>query len=97
METRDHFVGRLLGEQYKRTFKTDNYVCIPPALLITDERGDTWSIGSDYIQDGQRFYWGVIRNDKHMDEHAERIEYKAGRVRIYTTLGPKVWNGRTFI
>lgn len=97
MELKDTFVGRLHGTPYFRTHKTESYVCVPPALLITDERGDTWSLGNEFAQHGQRFSFNVIRNDRDTGELAERIEYQAGKVRIFGWYGFKTWNGRTFI
>jgi hypothetical protein len=97
METKDYFVGQLMGQQYQRQHKSESYVEIPPALLITDERGDTWSLGYEYTTHGQRFNWNVIRNDKETGEQAERIVYRNGRVKIFGWYGWKAWNGATFI
>ena len=97
MELKDSFVGRLNGVNFFRTHKTESYVEIPPALIITDERGDAWTLGEDYAQHGQRFEWGVKRNDQHTGEMAEKIVYRGGRVRIFGWYGSKVWNGKTFI
>ena len=97
MELKDSFVGRLNGQPFFRTHRTESYVSVPPALLVTDERGDTWSLGNEYAQHGQRFEFNVIRNDINTGEMAERIEYRGGRLRIYGWYGSKTWNGRTFI
>lgn len=97
MELKDSFVGRLGGVDFLRTHKTEAYVEVPPALLITDERGDTWTIGNDYVQHGQGFAWGVMRNDIHTGEMAEKIVFRNGKVKIFGWYGFKTWNGRTFI
>src|ERR1041385_792771 len=98
MELKDSFVGRLNGLNWFRTHQTESYVEVPPSLIITDERGDVWSIGTDFAQHGQRFSWGVLRNDRHTGELAEKIVYRRGKgVMIYGWYGRKVWNGRTFV
>ncbi len=97
METRDSFVGLLGGEKYLRTKKTENYVCIPPALLITDERGDTWTLGYGYSEHNGAYYLDVMRNDQFTGEQADKVEYKGGRVRIHTCFGFKIWSGKSFI
>jgi hypothetical protein len=96
METKDHFVGTLNGYKYRRVNKSENYVRIPPALMITDDRGDVWSIGNEYVQNGWRLFWNVLRNDKDTGEMAEYVEFNKGRVRIFSPSGPKIWNGRSF-
>ena len=97
MELKDSFVGRLNGLDFYRTHKTESYVEIPPSLIITDERGDAWTLGTDYAQHGRRFSWGVLRNDRHTGELAEKIVFQRGRVHIFGWYGRKTWNGRTFI
>src|ERR1043166_1348543 len=97
MELRDTFVGRLNGHKFFRTHKTESYVEVPPALLVTDQRGDTWSLGNEFAQHGERFSFNVIRNDRDTGELAERIVYQGGRLFIYGWYGRKVWNGRTFV
>ena len=95
METRDSFVGRLDGVSYFRSHQTESYVVIPPALIITDERGDTWSLGTEYTIDME---FNVIRNDRSTGEFASRIEYRRGHgVRIFGKAGWRVFNGRTFV
>src|SRR5262245_47889811 len=97
MEIKDFFVGTLMGQTYFRTHKTENYVEIPPALIITDERGDTWSLGHEYTQLSDRFFWNVIRNDQDTGEQAERIVMRNGRITIFGHYGKKNWSGKTFI
>lgn len=96
METKDHFYGRLNGHRFERTAKTENYVRVPPALLITDERGDVWSLGHEYAQHGWRLFFNVVRNDVNTGEMAEVIEFVKGRIKIYTPSGVKFWNGKSF-
>jgi hypothetical protein len=97
MELKDSFVGRLNGQKFFRTYKTDSYVEVPPALLITDERGDTWSLGTEYVQHHQRIEFNVIRNDISTGEFADKMIFRGGRLEIYGWYGRKIWNGRTFI
>lgn len=97
MELKDSFVGRVYGVNYFRTHKTEAYVEIPPALLITDERGDAWSLGSEFVGTGYNLEFNVVRNDVSTDEFAKKIVYRGGKVRIYGQAGWRVWNGRTFI
>lgn len=96
MENREHFFGTLMGSTYRRHNKTETYVEVPPALIITDERGDVWSLGLQYVFHGQRLLYNVICNDLDMGEMAEKIVFD-GRVKIYGAERWKIWNGRAFI
>lgn len=85
-------VGRAVGQTFERQDKTEAYVHVPPALIITDSNGATWTIGNDYVRKGHRFYWSVLRNDVPVGEYTEVIEYRKGKVYIYPPSGrPKVW------
>ena len=77
---------------------TESYVSIPPALVITDNEGALWTLGFDQGEwrTGE-FEFDVVRNGRKTGEHACRIEFRAGRVRIFGTAGWRVWNGKTFI
>jgi hypothetical protein len=97
METPNGFVGRVLGQNYHRVNPSESYVEVPPALLITDERGDCWTLGFEYTEHGQRFNWNVLRNDLNTGEQAERITYRAGKLRIHGWYGSRTWNGRSFV
>lgn len=96
MELKDSFVGRFDGVKFFRERKTENDVVIPPALIITDEQGDTWTLGRNYnnLRDME---FDVMRNDQWTGEYASRIEFRRGRVRIFNRMGTKLWSGRTFI
>lgn len=77
---------------------TESYVAIPPALVIRDNKGALWTLGFD--QGGWRtgeFEYDVVRNGRPTGEHACRIEFRKGRVRIFGAAGWRTWNGRTFI
>lgn len=89
--------GQVEGQTYTREQRTDAYVSIPPAAIITDESGGTWVFGQDYIEERGRYWFAVMRNDVNTGELAERIEYRKGHVAIYTRLGRKIWNGQSFI
>lgn len=90
----EELVGRALGTTYRRSDKTESYVCVPPALILTDSNGATWTIGNDYVVKGWVYYWSVLRNDWPTGEFAERIEYRRGKVYITTPTGRKVWTER---
>lgn len=95
METRDSFVGQVYGERYFRARETEADVVIPPALLITDERGDCWTIGVRHNADLE---FTVLRNDVWTGEFASRIDYRrGGRVKIHGRYGTKTWNGTGFV
>lgn len=94
-------LGRALGVTFRREDRTESYVCIPPALIITDSDGGTWTLGTEY---NTHFEWNVLRNDKDTGEFASRIEYRrdnvGGVLRIYgREYGSKTLsrNKRTFI
>ena len=87
--------GRALGQTWTRENKTEAYVCIPPALIITDSNGATWTIGSSYIEGGYwAFYYNVLRNDVDTDIFAAKIEYRGGKIRALTKDGWRVWTER---
>jgi hypothetical protein len=80
--------------------ETESYVSIPPALVIRDREGAWWTLGFD--QGGWRtgeFEYDVIRRGPEPDavprptgEHACRIEFRAGIIRIYGERGWRTWN-----
>jgi hypothetical protein len=77
---------------------TEDYVSTPPALTITDERGDIWCLGPTNLGvSGGEFSFTVLRNGVPTGERANRIERRAGKISIFGPEGRKAWNGRTFI
>jgi hypothetical protein len=89
---------KLQGEQ---KHITEHYVSSPPALHITDERGDVFVLGFSTGQrwqspDGE-FAFNVLRNGHETGEIASRIERRNQRIRIFTRDGWKRWNGKSFI
>ena len=88
---------RLQGEQ---SHITESYVSVPPALTITDERGDVWTLGMNSAPKGAtpdgEFAFDVLRNGAGTGEVASRIERRNGKVRIFTRDGWKSWNGHSF-
>lgn len=77
---------------------SENYVSIPPALVIQDGEGNLWTLGFD--EGGWRtgeFEYDVVRNAQKTGEHACRIEYRAGKVRIFGSGGWRTFNGRCFV
>lgn len=96
---KDILAGRIQGVRYERENKTESYVTIPPAFLITDSDGAMWTFGSEYSQHNGEFEFAVMRNDVDTDEVAKRIEYSKGRVRIFGHYGWKTFSRskKTFI
>ena len=85
---------------------TESYVAVPPALMITDEQGDVWSLGLTQAPQGKspdgEFAFPVLRVRRNgvidsLGEYASRIERRGGRVRIFTVEGWKRWTGITFV
>lgn len=83
-------IGKALGTTYRRENKTEPYVCIPPAFMITDSDGAVWTMGFQYRIHNGEFEFNVLRNDVNVGEFAKRIEYQRGIVRIYNQDGWKV-------
>ena len=92
-------IGRALGQTWRRNDKTEAYVCIPPAMIITDSDGATWTLGFRYVIHNHEYEFNVLRNDVDTDEMAKRIEYTKGVVRIFGHYGWKSFsrNRRHFI
>lgn len=87
----------LQGEQQHIT---ESYVSVPPALTITDEGGNVWTLGfrradADESPRGE-FAFEVLRNGIGTGVIASRIERRSGTVRAFTKQGWQVWNGRFF-
>jgi len=88
--------GRAVGGTFYRENASEPYVTIPPALIITDSNGATWTLGhAGYIEvfNGRwpDWFWPVLRNDVPTGEHAKKIEYRRGKIRIWTRNGWRVW------
>lgn len=89
--------GSADGIVYLRENATEPYVEIPPAYIITDSSGATWTLGAHFVQRGWQFEFSVLRNDIDTGELASRIVYQRNKVRIWTRDGWKVWTGKHFI
>jgi hypothetical protein len=77
---------------------TEAYVSIPPALVIRDNEGALWTLGFD--QGGHRtgeYEYDVVRNGRKTGEHACRIEFRGGKIRIYGQDRWRSWTGTRFI
>lgn len=89
---------RLQGDQQH---VTESYVSVPPALTITDETGDIWTLGFNTVPRWKapngEYAFDVLRNGMNTGESASRIERRAGRIRIFARDGWKRWTGNTFI
>lgn len=82
-------VGQIEGLRYERENRTESYVEIPPAFLITDSDGAAWTFGAQYAQHGSDYEFAVMRNDVDTGEVAKRIVYKKGVVWIFGNYGWK--------
>lgn len=80
-----------------QTHVTEDYVSSPPALHITDERGDVWVLGFNTSVSGGEFAFDVLRNGLPVGEKANRIERRNGKISIFGPEGRKIWNGRSFV
>ena len=85
------------GQRYFRENRSEPYVEIPPACIITDETGATWTLGAEYLIHNGEFEFNVLRNDVDTGEFAKRIVYQRNKVRVFGRSGWKVWAGRAFI
>ena len=90
--------GTVNGARYERENRSEEYVEIPPAYMITDETGAMWSFGTEYAtgRDGH-FEFNVLRNDVDTGEVASKITYRQRRVVIHGSAGRRVWTGKCFI
>lgn len=85
MSDDDHLlIGRANHVTYRRDNKTESYVVIPPAYIITDSDGAAWTFGSEFNTYGEI---NVLRNDTNTGEFAQKIEYQRGIVRIFGRSG----------
>lgn len=84
--------------QGEQAYETENYVSVPPALHVTDEVGDRWTLGfltAHKLQAPEGEYgFNVLRDGIDTGEIASRIECRNGKVRIFTRHGWKRWLGR---
>ena len=77
-------IGRAHGLRYERESRTESYVVVPPALIITDSDGACWTLGTEFVdRGGGELEFNVLRNDIDTGETAMRIEYCKGVVRIF--------------
>lgn len=69
---------------------TEEYVSVPPALIITDETGSIWTLGFKYgpAPNGE-FAFNVLKNGIDTGEFASRIERRRKGIRIFTANGWK--------
>lgn len=77
---------------------TEPYVCSPPALVIMDESGVIWTLGTEMGPAPRgEFAFSVLRNGFNTGEFASRIERRQGKISIFTRAGRKNWAGRGFV
>jgi hypothetical protein len=90
--------GTAHGLRYERQDPSENYVCVPPALLVTDYDGGMFTLGNEYVINNGLMEFNVLRNDVDTGEIAHKIEYSARVVTIYGYgYGKKRWSGKSFI
>jgi hypothetical protein len=82
-------IGRALGQTWRRNDPTEPYTVVPPALVVTDSDGATWTFGTEFSVHGEI---NVLRNDVDVGEFAERIEYRRGVVRLYGKCGMRTFS-----
>jgi hypothetical protein len=82
-------IGRALDTTWRRENKTENYVCVPPALIITDSDGATWTFGTNYGAHGEI---NVLRDEVDVGEFAQFIEYVRGNVVLHGWSGRRVFS-----
>lgn len=90
-------VGSADGVRFYRENATQPYVEIPPAYVITDTSGATWTLGNEYVNPGWNIEFNVMRNSVDTGEFASRIVYQRGKVRIFGKAGWRIWTGKSFI
>ena len=81
---------------------TEHYVSSPPALHLTDERGDIFTLANEPMRPGEQAPYGefafrVLRNGIPTNAIASRIERRNNRIRAFTRDGWVRWTGLTFI
>src|SRR5882672_1275502 len=79
---------------------TEPYVSIPPALWIRDNENALWSLGFDYNEcewRSGRYEYDIVRNGIKTGDFGRVIEFRRGKVRIFTCEGWKTWNRRSFV
>lgn len=85
MSDDDHLlIGRANGVTFRRDDKSESDVVIPPAYIITDSDGGTWTFGNEFSVHGEI---NVLRNDIDTGEFAQKIEYRKGRVWLFGKSG----------
>lgn len=97
MSDDDHLlIGRALGQTWRRENKTESYVRMPPALVITDSDGATFTFGNEFNTHGEI---NILRNDVDTGEFAQYADYQRGVLRLYGKSGTRVFsrNRRHFI
>jgi hypothetical protein len=67
---------------------TENYVSIPPALVITDEAGNIWTLGFKFGPiSGGEYTFNVLCNGTDTGKFANRIERRKNEIWIFTLTG----------
>ena len=90
-----------MAPQVEQEHETENYVAVPPALIITDAQNNVWTLGFQTAPQGRspdgEFAFNVLKNGMETGEVASRIERRSSRIRIFTCDGWKRWTGSSFI
>jgi hypothetical protein len=85
----------------EQLFITESYVSTPPAAWIHDERGDVFTLGTEYQQQRDapngEYSFNVLKNGAETGCFASRIERRNGKIRAFTRQGWRIWSGNQFI
>jgi len=77
---------------------TESYISVPPALIITDEYNQVWTLGMSVAPQGKspdgEFAFPILRNGFEVDCIASRLERRNGKVRAFTRDGWRTWSNR---
>lgn len=79
---------------------TEPYVCIPPALVIRDREGATWTLGFDYDERewrGGKWEYDIVRNGRKTGEFGRIIEFRKGVVKIWGAEGWRTYRNGRFV
>ena len=92
-------IGRAMGQLFQRENKSESYVTVPPAMIVTASDGKTFTLGTQFRGGGWNMEFNVLCDDKDTGEFASKIECRAGVVRIFGQEGWRTWSRsrRTFI
>jgi len=93
MSDSDLLVGRAFNQTYYRENRTESYVEVPPACIITLSDGTTFRLGEQFTGfGGWNMEFNVLANDRDTGHMAQRIEMRNGVVKIFGRTGWRTWS-----